>query len=205
MDGFNKIDNIPRKTNDSRVKSQAGGGLPVSIENKRRETLFTREDINKRVAELGTELTALYKTGNVLVVSLMKGSFIFAADLVREMDIPVHIEFMTTSSYGHEEFSTGTVEMVKDLDMEDLSGYDVLVVDDICDSGITMKAVVEHLNKRNPYSIKSCVLLDKPSRRTADYVPDFIGFTIPDKFIVGYGLNYGDYFRNIPYIFAFVD
>ncbi len=177
----------------------------MSIKNKRRETLFTREDINTRVVELGTELTALYKTGNVLVVSLMKGSFIFAADLVREMDIPVHIEFMTTSSYGHDESSSGTVDMIKDLDMEDLSDYDVLVVDDICDSGITMKAVIEHLNKRNPYSIKSCVLLDKPTRRTADYVPDFIGFTIPDKFIVGYGLNYGDYFRNIPYIFAFVD
>lgn len=177
----------------------------MSIENKRRETLFTREDINTRVVELGKELTALYQTGNVLVISLMKGSFIFAADLVREMDLPVHIEFMTTSSYGHEETSTGKVEMLQDLMLNDLAGYDVLVVDDICDSGITMQAVVRHLSKRNPNSIKSCVLLDKPSRRTADYLPDFIGFTIPDKFIVGYGLNYGDHFRNIPYIFAFVD
>lgn len=95
--------------------------------------------------------------------------------------------------------------MVQDLKLMDLEGYDVLVVDDICDSGITMKAVVEHLKARRPDSIRSCVLLDKPSRRTADFVPDFIGFTIPDKFIVGYGLNYGDHFRNIPYIFAFVD
>lgn len=177
----------------------------MSIENKRRETLFTREDINSRVVELGKELTALYQNGNVLVVSLMKGSFIFAADLVREMALPVHIEFMTTSSYGHEETSSGTVEMIQDLKLEDLSGYDVLVVDDICDSGITMQAVVQHLAKRNPSTIKSCVLLDKPSRRTADFAPDYIGFTIPDKFIVGYGLNYGDHFRNIPYIFAFVD
>ncbi len=177
----------------------------MSIENKRRETLFTREEISVRVAEMGRELTALYKNGNVLVVSLMKGSFIFAADLVREMDLPVHIEFMTTSSYGHGETSSGTVEMVQDLKMEDLKGYDVLVVDDICDSGITMQAVVEHLKKRNPSSIRSCVLLDKPSRRTADFTPDLIGFSIPDKFIVGYGLNYGDHFRNIPYIFAFVD
>lgn len=179
--------------------------MTVSIENKRRETLFTREEINVRVAEMGQELTALYKNGNVLVVSLMKGSFIFAADLVREMDLPVHIEFMTTSSYGHGETSSGTVEMVQDLKIEDLKGYDVLVVDDICDSGITMQAVVEHLKKRNPSSIRSCVLLDKPSRRTADFTPDLIGFSIPDKFIVGYGLNYGDHFRNIPYIFAFVD
>lgn len=177
----------------------------MSIENKRRETLFTRDDINTRVVELGKELTALYQNGNVLVVSLMKGSFIFAADLVREMDLPVHIEFMTTSSYGHGEISSGAVEMIQDLKIEDLAGYDVLVVDDICDSGITMQAVVNHLKDRNPNSIKSCVLLDKPSRRATDYVPDYIGFTIPDKFIVGYGLNYGDHFRNIPYIFAFVD
>ncbi len=177
----------------------------MSIENKRRETLFTREDINTRIVEMGKELTTLYKNGNVLVVSLMKGSFIFAADLVREIHLPVHIEFMTTSSYGHEETSSGAVEMVQDLKIEDLAGYDVIVVDDICDSGITMQAVVNHLASRNPASIKSCVLLDKPSRRTADYAPDFVGFTIPDKFIVGYGLNYGDYFRNIPYIFAFVD
>lgn len=177
----------------------------MSIENKRRETLFTRADINNRVAEMGKAFTGLYQQGNLLVISLMKGSFIFAADLVREIDLPVHIEFMTTSSYGHGETSSGKVEMVQDLKLMDLAGYDVLVVDDICDSGITMKAVVEHLKARRPDSIRSCVLLDKPSRRTADFVPDFIGFTIPDKFIVGYGLNYGDHFRNIPYIFAFVD
>lgn len=177
----------------------------MSIENKRRETLFTREEIGARVAEMGKELTHLYQQGNVLVVSLMKGSFIFAADLVREMDLPVQIEFMTTSSYGHGEVSSGSVEMVQDLKLEDLAGYDVLVVDDICDSGITMQAVVEHLKKRGPRSIRSCVLLDKPSRRTTDFIPDMIGFSIPDKFIVGYGLNYGDHFRNIPYIFAFVD
>lgn len=177
----------------------------MSIENKRRETLFTRDEIAQRVAELGRELTEIYKDGNVLVISLMKGSFIFAADLVREMSLPVHIEFMTTSSYGHEETSSGRVEMVQDLKLEDLKGYDVVVVDDICDSGITMQAVVEHLKLKNPRTIRSCVLLDKPSRRVADFAPDYIGFTIPDKFIVGYGLNYGDYFRNIPYIFAFVD
>lgn len=154
---------------------------------------------------MGKAFTGLYQQGNLLVISLMKGSFIFAADLVREIDLPVHIEFMTTSSYGHGETSSGKVEMVQDLKLMDLAGYDVLVVDDICDSGITMKAVVEHLKARRPDSIRSCVLLDKPSRRTADFVPDFIGFTIPDKFIVGYGLNYGDHFRNIPYIFAFVD
>lgn len=176
----------------------------MSIENKRRETLFTREDIQKRTEELGKELSEVYKDKNLLVVSLLKGSFIFTADLVRELSIPVRIEFMTTSSYGHGEESSGTVKVIQDLNV-DLSDYDVLIVDDIVDSAITMTGVIDHLSKKNPKSIKSCVLLDKPERRRVDYDADYVGFQIPDKFIVGYGLNYGDYFRNIPYVFAFVD
>jgi len=176
----------------------------MSIENKRRETLFTREDIQKRTEELGKELSDFYKDKNLLVVSLLKGSFIFTADLVRELSIPVRIEFMTTSSYGHGEESTGSVKVVQDLNV-DLSEYDVLIVDDIIDSAITMTGVIEHLKKKNPKSVKSCALLDKPERRRVAYDGDFIGFTIPDMFIVGYGLNYGDYYRNIPYVFAFVD
>ncbi|MCT4633998.1 MAG: hypoxanthine phosphoribosyltransferase [Firmicutes bacterium] len=176
----------------------------MSIENKRREVLFSKEQISSRVVELGAEIAEVYKEKNLLVVSLLKGSFIFTADLVRAIDIPVRIEFMTTSSYGHSEESSGNVKVVQDLDV-DLSGYDVLVVDDITDSGITMKAVLEHLGNKNPKSIKSCVLLDKPSRRKVELEADYVGYTIPDKFIVGYGLNYGDYFRNIDHIFAFVD
>lgn len=176
----------------------------MSIENKRREVLFSKEQISNRVVELGAEIAEVYKEKNLLVVSLLKGSFIFTADLVRAIDIPVRIEFMTTSSYGHSEESSGSVKVVQDLDV-DLSGYDVLVVDDITDSGITMKAVLEHLGNKNPKSIKSCVLLDKPSRRKVELEADYVGYTIPDKFIVGYGLNYGDYFRNIDHIFAFVD
>lgn len=176
----------------------------MSIENKRRETLFTREQIQKRTEELGKELSEFYEDKNLLVVSLLKGSFIFTADLVRELSIPVRIEFMTTSSYGHGEESSGSVKVVQDLDI-DLSDYDVLIVDDIVDSAITMTGVIEHLTKKNPKSIKSCVLLDKPERRRVDYDADYVGFQIPDKFIVGYGLNYGDYFRNVPEVFAFVD
>ncbi|WP_338028380.1 hypoxanthine phosphoribosyltransferase [Crassaminicella indica] len=174
------------------------------MENKRKEILFSREDIQKRVEELGKQITKDYEGKKILAVSLLKGSFIFAADIVREIDAPVRVEFMATSSYGHGEKSSGNVKVLYDLNM-DLEGYDVLVIDDIADTGLTMKYVLEHLKAKNPASIKCCVLLDKPSRRKTELKADYVGFTIPDKFIVGYGLNYGDYYRNVPYVFAFVD
>lgn len=176
----------------------------MSIENKRREVLLSKDSIDVRVEELGKHLSREYADKNLLVISLLKGSFIFTADLVRKIDLPVRIEFMTTSSYGHDEETTGKVKIVQDIAV-DISDYDVLIVDDITDSALTMTGVIEILSKRNPKSIKSCVLLDKPSRRKVTYVPDYVGFEIPDKFIVGYGLNYGDYFRNIDHVFAFVD
>lgn len=177
----------------------------MSIENKRQEVLFSREAIATRVKEMGAELETAYAGKNLLVVSLLKGSFIFTADLVREIHLPVRIEFMTTSSYGHGEETTGRVEVVTDITIQNLEEYDVLIVDDITDSAITMTGVIEHLQKKNPRSIKCCVLLDKPSRRRVELEPDYVGFTIPDMFIVGYGLNYGDYMRNIDHVFAFVD
>ncbi|WP_418219429.1 hypoxanthine phosphoribosyltransferase [Clostridium formicaceticum] len=164
------------------------------------EILCSEEDIKKRLKELGQQLSNDYRDKKLYVVSLLKGSFIFTADLVREINIPVKINFITTSSYGHDLETSGSVEIVSDI-TEDLTGYDVLVVDDITDSALTMNYVVEHLKKKNPASIKSCVLLDKPERRKVELVPDYVGFTIPDKFVVGYGLNYGDYYRNIPYVF----
>ncbi len=176
----------------------------MSIENKKREVLVSKEAIEKRVAELGAQLTEEYKGKNLLVVSLLKGSFIFTADLVRKIELPTRIEFMTTSSYGHGEESTG-LKVTNDLNIDSLEEFDVLIVDDITDSAITMTGVISHLSKRNPASIKCCVLLDKPSRRQVAYEPDYVGFTIPDMFIVGYGLNYGDYMRNIDHVFAFVD
>lgn len=177
----------------------------MSIENKRREILLSKSSIEARIDELGKTLTEDYKDKNLLVVSLLKGSFIFTADLVRRIDLPVRIEFMTTSSYGHSEESSGAVRIVQDINVEDLSQFDVLIVDDITDSALTMTGVLEILSQRNPKSIKACVLLDKPSRRKVDYEPDYVGFEIPDMFIVGYGLNYGDYFRNVDHVFAFVD
>lgn len=177
----------------------------MSVENKRREILLSRSNIDERVTALGKELTEAYADKNLLVVSLLKGSFIFTADLVRKIDLPVRIEFMTTSSYGHDEESTGRLKIVQDINIQDLSDFDVLIVDDITDSALTMTGVIEILSKRNPKSIKACVLLDKPSRRKVAYEPDYVGFEIPDMFIVGYGLNYGDYFRNVDHVFAFVD
>lgn len=176
----------------------------MDIETRKWEVLCSEEDIANRLKELGKQLSEEYRNKNLMVISLLKGSFIFTADLVRNMDIPVKIGFMTTSSYGHGEQTSGQVSMLSDI-TDDIQGYDVLVVDDITDSGLTMKFVMDHLKTKNPSSVKCCVLLDKPSRRKNELVPDYCGFTIEDKFVVGYGLNFGDYYRNIPYVFVVTD
>lgn len=170
--------------------------------NKKEKVLFSREEIFQRVKELGEEISNDYEGGEIIAISLLRGSFIFAADLVREISIPVNVDFMTTSSYGHRESSSGIVEIITDV-RTDIKGKKVLIIDDIIDSGHTMKKVVEFINMKEPKSIRTCCMLDKPSRREADIIPDYVGFTIPDVFIVGYGLNYGDFYRNIPYIFTF--
>lgn len=172
----------------------------MDIETKKWEVLCSQEQISEKLKELGERISKDYEGKNLLVISLLKGSFIFCADLVRQITVPVKIEFMTTSSYGHSEESSGTVKVVSDV-KSNLEGYDVLVVDDITDTALTMDFVMKHLKAKNPNSIKSCVLLDKPSRRKVELVPDYCGFEIEDKFVVGYGLNYGDYYRNIPYVF----
>ncbi len=176
----------------------------MDIETKKWEVLCSQEQISEKLKELGEKISKDYEGKNLLVISLLKGSFIFCADLVRQITVPVKIEFMTTSSYGHSEESSGTVQVVSDV-KSDLEGYDVLVVDDITDSALTMDFVMKHLKTKNPNSIKSCVLLDKPSRRKVELVPDYCGFEIEDKFVVGYGLNYGDYYRNVPYVFNVTD
>ena len=169
---------------------------------KRERTLFSREEINQKVKELGKIISRYYKDKDLVVISLLRGSFIFTADLVRELSIPVNVDFITTASYGHEEVTTGNVDIVHDL-RTDVKGKDILIVDDIIDSGYTLKKVMEHLNVKQSNSVKICVMLDKPTRRKVDLEPDYVGFSIPDVFIVGYGLNFGDHYRNIPYIFTF--
>ncbi len=171
---------------------------------RKKKVLFSEQEIRMKNKELGEKITNDYIDKDILVVSLLKGSFIFTADLVREIKRPTQIEFMTTSSYGHGQESTGKVKIVNDLKI-DVKGRDILVVDDIVDSGLTMKVIIEHLKSKNPNSVKSCVFLDKPERRQVEITPDYVGYTIPDLFIVGYGLNYGDYYRNIPFIFSFED
>lgn len=175
----------------------------MNIETKKWEVLCSEEQIAYKLKELGTKISKDYEGKNLLVVSLLKGSFIFCADLVRNITVPVKIEFMTTSSYGHGKDNTG-VKVVSDINC-DLEGYDVLIVDDITDTALTMHYVINHLKAKNPKSVKCCVLLDKPSRRKVELVPDYLGFEIEDKFVVGYGLNYGDYYRNIPYVFNVTD
>lgn len=170
------------------------------MEKKKRNILLSEEQIKSQVAVVGEKITKDYEGKKLYVLSLLRGSFIFAADLVRAIDVPTVIGFMTTSSYGHSETSTGTVKVVNDIP-DNIEGYDVLIVDDIVDTGITMDFVVNHVKKLGANSVKTCVLLDKPSRRKVDITPDYSCFEIEDLFVVGYGLNYGDYYRNVPYIF----
>ncbi|WP_426349219.1 hypoxanthine phosphoribosyltransferase [Alloiococcus sp. CFN-8] len=170
------------------------------MENNKRNILIDEETIKNQIKKVAAEITEDYKNKNLYVLSLLRGSFIFTADLVREMDLKTKIGFMTTSSYGHNEESTGVVKVVNDLP-DDITGYDVLVVDDIVDSGITMNFVLNYVKEKGAESVKSCVLLDKPSRRKVDLKPDYCCFEIEDVFVVGYGLNYGDYYRNVPYVF----
>lgn len=170
------------------------------MEDKNRNILLSEEQIKEQIAIVGKNLTEDYKDKNLYVLSLLRGSFIFAADLVRAIDTKAQIGFMTTSSYGHGEESTGIVKVVNDIP-DNIEGLDVLIVDDIIDSGITMDFVINHVKSLGAKSVKTCTLLDKPSRRKVDLKPDYCCFEIEDLFVVGYGLNYGDHYRNIPYIF----
>ncbi|ACD52918.1 hypoxanthine phosphoribosyltransferase [Clostridium botulinum] len=170
------------------------------MDNKKRNILFSKEKIDARIEELGKVITEDYKDKNLYVLSLLRGSFIYAADLVRAIDTKTKIGFMTTSSYGHDEISSGKVKVINDIP-DNIEGYDVLIVDDIIDTGITMNFVVDHVKNLGAASVKTCVLLDKPSRRTVEIEPNYCCFTIEDLFVVGYGLNYGDHYRNIPYVF----
>lgn len=173
------------------------------MEDPNKHILISTDEIAEEIRRLGREITEHYQGKQLYILALLRGSFIFASDLVREIDLPVKIGFMTTASYGNQEHSSGNVEVVNDIP-DSIEGWDVLVVDDIVDTGFTMNFVLTHVKNKGARSIKCCTLLDKPSRRKIQGLePDFLGFTIDDIFVVGYGLNYGDYYRNIPYIFNF--
>ena len=170
------------------------------MENYKVETLIKDRDINERVTQLGQIISASYiDTNKLIVVGLLRGSFMFIADLVRKIDVPVEVDFITVSSYGSGMTSSGNVKILKDLD-GDISGHDVLLVEDIVDTGKTLEAVIEMLETRMPNSIKVCALLNKQSRRISNIKADWIGFEIPDEFVVGYGIDYDQRNRNLPFI-----
>lgn len=166
------------------------------------EVLFSAEDIKERVKQLGEAITNDYKDKNPLLVCPLKGSAIFFADLVRELNIMCEFDFMCVSSYNNDTVSSGEVKIKKDLD-SNINGRHVLIIEDIIDSGITLFNLKNLLNGRNPASLKICTLLDKPSRRIADIKSDYIGFEIPDKFVIGYGMDVAEGYRNLPYIGVF--
>lgn len=168
-------------------------------ENELKSILLTEEEIKAIVKRLGSEITADYEGKNLLVVSVLKGSVMIMADLLREIKLPLKIDFMAVSSYGSGTASSGTVKIIKDLDIN-LSGYDILIVEDILDSGATLSSLKEILLTRKPASVKICTFLDKPDRRKADIKADYVGAVIPDEFVVGYGLDYDEKYRNLPYV-----
>ena len=164
------------------------------------EILIPEKKVLNRVSELSKEITNYYNNSKKLVVvGLLRGSFMFIADLVRQLSIPVEVDFITVSSYGSEMTSSGNVRILKDLD-GDINGYDVLLVEDIVDTGQTLEAVMDILETRLPNSIKVCALLNKQSRRITKIQADWIGFEIPDEFVVGYGIDFDQRNRNLPYI-----
>ncbi|MEN1759537.1 hypoxanthine phosphoribosyltransferase [Anoxynatronum sibiricum] len=167
--------------------------------------LFTKEEIYEKVRELAQKIEADYKDVNELVlIGVLKGANIFLGDLMREIKRPLKIDFMAVSSYGHSTESSGIVRILKDLDME-IEDKHVIIVEDIVDTGLTLKYLTDNLKRRNAASLKICTLLDKPIRRKCDLTVDYVGYEIPDRFIVGYGIDYAENFRNLPYIATVAD
>jgi hypoxanthine phosphoribosyltransferase len=164
------------------------------------EVLLTEEQIARRVAELGARITADYQGGPLTLVSVLKGSLPFMADLMRAIDLPLRIDLMEVSSYGGSTTeSSGLVRILKDLSAS-IAGEDVLIVEDIIDTGLTLNYLIRYLRGKNPKSLRICTLLDKPARRLVEIPVDYIGFEIPDQFVIGYGLDYGEVYRNLRFV-----
>ena len=167
--------------------------------NKIKRVIITEEEIAKAIKLAGKQISDIYDGNPILLVSILKGAFVFMADLCRAIDVPCEIGFMCAKSYYEGTVSTGVVKITLDLD-RDISGYHVVIVEDIVDTGRTLNDIVKMLKLRNPLSLHVITLLDKPSRRLVEFTPDISLFTIPDLFVIGYGLDCGEYFRNLPYI-----
>jgi hypoxanthine phosphoribosyltransferase len=171
----------------------------LSIHDDVEEILLTGEQIRTRVAELGRQLAVDYRDRDPVLVSVLKGSIIFLADLLREMEVPLSIDLMEVSSYGASTESSGQVRILKDLS-KPIEGRHVLVVEDIIDTGLTLNYLLKYLADKGPASVRVVCLLDKPARRLAEIPIDYRGFTIPDRFVIGYGLDYNERYRNLPFI-----
>ena len=161
--------------------------------------LISEEALAAKVAEMGQAISRDFAGKKLIVIGVLKGSVVFMSDLIRSITVPVEMDFMAVSSYGAGVKTSGVVKILKDLDRL-IAGYDVLVVEDILDSGMTLSYLTELLRERDPASIRIATLLDKPDRRKVDIKPDYVGFTIPDEFVVGYGLDYAELYRNLPYV-----
>ena len=169
------------------------------MKNDIEKVLVSEEEIARKVKELGANITKDYQGKNLMIVSVLKGSVVFMADLMRAIDLPCRIDFMCVSSYGSGTSTSGVVKIIKDLDI-DLHGVDLLIIEDILDSGKTLHYITKMLSDRGTSSIRIATLLDKPERRQVPLTPDYCCFSIPDKFVVGYGLDFDEKYRNLPYI-----
>lgn len=169
------------------------------FDNDIQEVLFSEEQLKNRVREIAQQITADYQGKEIMLISVLRGSFVFMADLCRAIDLPCTLDFMAVSSYGKGTKSSGQVQITKDLS-EDISDRHIIVVEDILDSGNTLSYLLKILENRHPASIRLCTLLDKPDRRVKPVQVHYSGFTIPDAFVVGYGLDYAEKYRNLPYI-----
>lgn len=169
------------------------------MENNVGEILLSQEAVQEKVAELGAILDRDYADKRPLMICVLKGALMFMADLTRAMKIYLELDFMAVSSYGVSTKSSGVVRILKDLEAG-IEGRHIIIVEDIIDTGLTLNYLLENLKSRRPASLKICTLLDKPSRRKVNLAPDYCGFEIPDKFVVGYGLDFGEEYRNLPFI-----
>jgi hypoxanthine phosphoribosyltransferase len=164
-----------------------------------KDTMISETEIKQRVKKMAEEIEADFSNQAIVLIVVLKGSFVFAADLIREMKGDIKVDFISVSSYSDQTESTGKVKLLKDLDA-DITNQNVVVVEDIIDSGLTLHFLRDHLQMHKPKQVKICTLLDKPERRRVDLPVDYVGFVIPDEFIVGYGIDYAQKYRNLPYI-----
>ena len=161
--------------------------------------LLSEEEIRAKCQEMGARISQDYKGKNLMLVTVLKGAVVFLADLMRAIDVPAEIDFMVVSSYGMGSKTSGEVQIIKDIE-QPIDGRDLLIVEDILDSGVTLNYLMQVLTARGARSIRLCTLLSKPARRKVDVAVDYLGFEIPDEFVVGYGLDYAEKYRNLPYI-----